>query len=218
VRLGTATIKTKAEVWVIVGTSAAAALAALGLPQDADERAVRQAYAQRLKQIDQATELPAFQALREAYEAALTAVRPTGAEAPTVQPSAQTLASALDEQALDHAALDAFEERLEHGLKNGQDAAQALRQALDRLSLTWSSRFEVDIAQRLIGGWRLGHEFLFEAARDVFGWDSSFSGLRRLGEVGDVLQAAMAEEASFNSQSPEALDRQRWLLRRLRNP
>ena len=46
-------------------------LVALGLELDADERAIRKAYALRLKRIDQAAEPEAFQALREAYEMSL---------------------------------------------------------------------------------------------------------------------------------------------------
>lgn len=51
-----------------------AALATLGLRPDADARAVRRAYAVQLKQIDQATQLDAFQALRHAYEFALAGI------------------------------------------------------------------------------------------------------------------------------------------------
>jgi len=73
----------------------------LGVAGDADRGAVRKAYARQLKQIDQAEDPEGFQALRNAYEAALRrvegpgprhtptprqAVRPPPAPAPTMPP------------------------------------------------------------------------------------------------------------------------------------
>lgn len=57
------------------------ALATLGLRPDADARSVRRAYAQQLKQLDQATQAKEFQALREAYELALHVINRREADA-----------------------------------------------------------------------------------------------------------------------------------------
>ena len=45
------------------------------LPADSDERTLKRTYARELKKIDQATELEAFQALRDSYEQALEWLR-----------------------------------------------------------------------------------------------------------------------------------------------
>lgn len=51
------------------------AFAQLGLPVDADERAVRRAYARLLKDIDQLAQPQEFIALRSAYERAMAYAR-----------------------------------------------------------------------------------------------------------------------------------------------
>lgn len=60
------------------------ALAWFGLPHDADERAVKRAYAQRLKQIRPDEDPTGFQALHERYKAALQIVRTRDAAMPRV--------------------------------------------------------------------------------------------------------------------------------------
>lgn len=71
------------------------ALRELGLDADADERAVKRAYAARLKTVRPETDPEGFQKLNEAYQAALEWLRqrPAPTETPTVEPFAASNAA-----------------------------------------------------------------------------------------------------------------------------
>jgi len=216
----------------------AAALAALGLRPDADARAVRRAYALQLKQIDQATELRAFQSLREAYEYALAGIARRDAQAqaqsqeapaPAAPPESEAQPApsepqpatepAMPESArLAQAVFQGFIARAEAGFKDEPDAADALSVALgdDRLlNLEARTIFEWQVANLIMSGWRPGHEFLFSPACEAFDWEQDRGHLRIFGQLGAALDAAINEKLIFFRQDP---DLQLDVLRRLRGP
>lgn len=213
----------------------AAALATLGLRPDADARAVRRAYAQQVKQIDQATELQAFQALREAYEQALGGVARRDAQAAAAAPAVDStepaetatpeeppLATAPplhDSTELAQAVFQPFATRAAAGFKDEPDAADALQQALadDRLlNLEARTLFEWQVAQLIMKGWQPGHEFLFAPACTAFDWEKDRAHLRIFGQLGAVLDAAIGEKLMFFQQSSGSFELQRSAIRRLR--
>lgn len=211
---------------MIVDEREASAFGRLGLAADADARAVRQAYARQLKQIDQATEIAAFQALREDYEVALAAVQRRAdpprksdhAHAATDIPPPTADPDLLDSAALADATFTELVQRLATDIDSLPAASAVLKEALQRLvSLEAGRRFEQRLADRLVQGWQPGHEFLLEAASTTLGWVDDRSHLHTLGVSGRHLQEAFIEQQAFLDQPERVLDRQRNLVRRLRD-
>ena len=213
----------------------------LGLGTEADERAIKRAYARLLKQIDQAADPQGFQALREAYEASLQwhhrrQQSDDGVEAAVDQSDTQADAPAehSDESAPSaeeaelaephpHAGTHEVFNRFMEGLTSHEgdkaSMAQALAQALEdpRLqSLEARDMFEWFVAQALTQGWRPGHEVLLVAAIEFFEWHQDRRRLLRFGRVGQMLDESIAERMVFDGQRLFDNKRQKEVIRLLR--
>lgn len=211
----------------------------LGLRADADERAVRRAYAVQLKQIDQAAQPLQFQQLREAYEAALHWARQArdvqeaeAAQAASPPPSPpEAVVEAAPEPAPPPAPAEpradpvrdilvALDTRLQQEpLRSVPEATALLEHTLeDPRLLDMDARFlfEANIAHLLACGWRPGHEHLFEAALVFFDWRTDSARLLRLGQAGQVVDRAIVEQDAQGQQAPFARDSQLEYLELLR--
>ncbi|RZI82653.1 MAG: J domain-containing protein [Rubrivivax sp.] len=221
-------------------------LAHLGLAPDADERAVRRAYAKLLKQIDQEADLAGFQQLRECYETALNWARHEAqaqaeAEAPSQVEEVHHQFEAPTEQLNEEAPSDLIEAETQ---PSPDIQAQAVFQAFmasmqqnpfgDKLSaimamdksladnrlvnLDARAYFEWFMAQTLVQGWQPGHEVLFVAATERFDWINDPHRLLRFGRVGHFINNALNERLGYNGQSSQTQEAQRRLIVQLRKP
>jgi protein TonB len=201
------------------------ALQYLALSGDASVQEVRRAYAQRVKQIDQATQADLFQQLREAYTAALAwcQARDRG-QAPDTpllgdppHGAAARPAPAADPR---ETAAEVFHRFIAQVVTDPASAHRQLADTLDDprlIDLEAWQHFEGLVVQRLAGGWQPGHEFLFDAAVTIYGWDTEAGRLLQFGEAGQLLDRAVMEHDLFQSQSPQVLPLQHDLLERVRH-
>jgi protein TonB len=182
----------------------------LGLGIDASDKAIRRAYAQRVKLIDQATHPEDFQRLREAYDAALAwhEARERGDAVLDAPPRGK------------EAALQWFEEFASQQVHDADSAHERLRAFLDDatlLDLEARSHFEGLLVSLLAGGWQTGHEFIFEAAVSAFAWDVDHGRLLPHGAAGALIEAAVLERDRFHEQNPSHISFQHDLMERVRH-
>ncbi|MEJ8854790.1 energy transducer TonB [Variovorax robiniae] len=194
-------------------------LAALELSPAAQERDVRRSYAQRLKKIDQETDPHGFQALRDAYEAALNWVRSPRDEAP-VAPVVVQQAVRPDPSATAQEVLRALSQSMvAEPLVNLRMAEDRLHAALDDprlLDLDARWMFEGGIAVLIAEGWQPGHEFLVPAAIELFRWRVEHSRLQGFGRAGQIVDSVITELDLYEQHAPDlrlSLDKVVRLLR-----
>ncbi|QNA87289.1 J domain-containing protein [Massilia sp. Dwa41.01b] len=228
-------------------------LLALGLDEQADERAIRRAYAKRLKGIDQAQDAAGFQALRDAYETAMDWAQyrqyehsgqeesAPGEHEPTHAVHAELPPAHSGTVALDSAGTATVaQEAAADPVAPVEEPAEALSEAERALDAVWERyladvnalaareqladvdaweavlrtrladaelinidarlQFEWRIVSILGNGWRPGHETLFPAAINVFGWDRERRALAQFGYYGNLLNQAIDERTVFFAQ------------------
>lgn len=174
------------------------AFSQLGLAPDADPQQIRKAYARELKKIDLEQNPAAFQALRNAYELALQGVghgAPADEKSP---PTAQEVSSPPFAQMAWQACLDLIGQASNNDVQSWENA---LRQGLASdllINLNHHILFEAEIASALVYRRHRGHEFLFEAAIKVFGWDKDPGRLTQFQRAGSVLVRAIEQRSLLN--------------------
>lgn len=204
----------------------------LGLDETADARAIRRAYARRLKLIDQASDADVFQSLRAAYEAALAWIddrseKLVSASPPASACTATSLPPAASDREAQGAAAAMFarfqETTLDFAAYGRREDLDAWREALyscldDEMLFNIQARFgfEERIVHYLCDGWRPGNETLFVAAIAVFAWDAERRGLQAFGPAGALLSQAIDEQTIFEQQAIGVRGLKARLVMRLR--
>ena len=84
------------------------------------------------------------------------------------------------------------------------------------LNLSARAHFEFFVARLLANGWRSGHEGLFVAARQLFGWEKDRRRLMEFGQLGGLLNQAIDEAEVFTQQHSAECSGQADALARVR--
>lgn len=84
------------------------------------------------------------------------------------------------------------------------------------LNIAARAHFEFYVGRLLANGWRSGHESLFPAARQVFGWEKDRRRLDEFGQLGAWLNQAIDECAMFEQQGGADTNAQADAILRLR--
>ncbi|HEY0062855.1 MAG TPA: hypothetical protein VGC21_12085 [Telluria sp.] len=218
--------------------------ARLSLDPAADARAIKRAYGRELRLIDQEKDLPAFQLLREAYEAALQWAEHQAWLNQQDAPD-NSLAQAVSLSKLESATSDIVRLPAEAGMealdpsrpayavyqgviarcqKLGDAPAtqweEVIRAGLaeeDMYSLAARNAFENLIVECLAEGWKPGKEKLLAAAAEVFAWEKDHRHLQQFGYAGMIVNNAIDEREVFLRQPDEDLAIDRTIIKRLRS-
>lgn len=191
-------------------------LEVLELPPHADERAVRRAYATRVKLIDPATDPAAFAHLREAYEAArawvadedhdvvgepaalpIPQVVPPVLAAPPADRKEAPVAEAVNPQEQAIRLVDRFAARIAHRLDG--DVRTELEACTAELRLQYIDApgiFEEVLIDRLARGLMAKRVAVFAQASDIFHWQE-LGHLASLGPKGMWIEAVESQRMAW---------------------